>query len=281
MLVLLQIQMFDKMDPFYYYVATAMGGFLSWISIALSSLSDVMPKEWRSTMFGLLLSGFSLGFAFSPILAIFCTHFVVSVLSLCILIFSVLFSIFFLPETLPPQQAMEARMQRNEYRMREDESIIKCLPRMLLRPFKELSILNRNSFFRLLSALAFFSGMSTSADQTLLLYYAEDRLEFNDHDVATLFGLIGVIGMFVQGVLLKQVTDRIGERLVVVLAFTCGAATNTLYAFAETKQVIFYAAVISSFTGMSFPTISAMKSYNVEESEQGRIQGKKLEHTHS
>eukprot|EP00551_Chaetoceros_affinis_P006024 CAMPEP_0203668402 /NCGR_PEP_ID=MMETSP0090-20130426/5035_1 /ASSEMBLY_ACC=CAM_ASM_001088 /TAXON_ID=426623 /ORGANISM="Chaetoceros affinis, Strain CCMP159" /LENGTH=592 /DNA_ID=CAMNT_0050532825 /DNA_START=755 /DNA_END=2533 /DNA_ORIENTATION=- len=271
MLVLLQI--YDKMDPSFYYIASAIGKSISWLTIALSSLSDVMPKVWRAPMFGLLLSGFSLGFALSPILALFCTHFVVSVLSLCILICSSLFSIFFLPETLPPEQAMEARMQRTEYRMRDNESVLLCTSRMILRPFKELSILNRNSFFRLLSALAFFSGMSISADQTLLLYYTEDRLDFNDQDVAKLFGIIGLFGIFVQGVLLKQITDCIGERLVVVVAFICGATTNTMYAFAQTKQVIFYAAICSTFTEMSFPTISAMKSYNVERSEQGRIQG--------
>ena len=185
-----------------------------------------------------------------------------------------MYSIFCMPETLPVQQGTEARLHRTEeYRQRENESKIGCILRGILRPFKELSILNRSDIFRLLSALAFFSGMSVSADQTLLLYYIEDRLDFNDQDVAILFGLIGIIGILVQGVLLKLITDLIGERFVVVVAFICGAMTNTIYSFANTKSMIFFAVVISSFTGMSFPTISAIKSNNATESEQGRIQG--------
>jgi len=267
------LQVFTTMNPGWYYAASASTGFINWISIALSSLSDVMPKQWRAPTFGLLLSGFSLGFALSPILAIFCSHFTVSILSMFLLIFGFLYSVFFLHETLPPEQGEEARMQRRHYRQNESESTLHCISRGILRPFKELSILNRNYIFRLLSVLAFFSGMSTSADQTLLLYYVEDRLDFNDHDVAILFGMIGVIGILVQGVLLKQFTDLVGERFVVVIAFICGSVTNVLYAFAPTKKFIFAAVVVSSFTGMSFPTISAIKSNNAQESEQGRIQG--------
>ena len=271
--ILVLLQIFSSMDPGWYYIASAAGGIVSWISIALSSLSDVMPREWRAPMFGLLLSGFSLGFALSPIFAIFCSRLGVSLLSFTILFLSFLYSVFFLPETLSTEQAAEARLQRSEYRMQENESKFVCVSRSFVRPFKELLILNRNNLFRLLSLLAFFSGMSTSADQTLLIYYVEDRLGFNNQDIAILFGLIGIIGIFVQGVLLKIITDWVGERFVIVIAFTCGAITNTLYAFANTKGFIFFAVVVSSFTGMSFPTISAIKANNAEESEQGRIQG--------
>lgn len=238
-------------------------------------------------MFGLLLSGFSLGFALSPILALGFSHFGVSCLSLSLLILSFIYSLFFLPETLPAEIAEAARYQR---RNRQEIAIgqggqeggaaetetgtwVKSFGQMMIRPIQELSILNRNSFFRLLSALAFFSGMSTSADQTLLLYYVEDRLNFNDHDVAIMFGMIGILGIFVQGFLLRPLTVLLGEKSVVVMAFTMGAITNTLYAFAPSKQFIFLAICISSFGGMSFPTISAIKSNNVEEFEQGRIQG--------
>lgn len=236
-------------------------------------ITTVMPKKWRAPTFGLLLSGFSLGFALSPILALGFTHYGVSVLSLSLLVFAFLFSLFKLPETLPEHVALAAQNERNEYHQRPDESSLSCLGRSLVRPMKELSILNRNNFFRLLSALAFFSGMSSAADQTLLVYYVEDRLDFNDHDIAILFGLIGLLGIFVQGFMLKPLTDLIGERFVVVVAFASGVVTNVFYSFATTKGIIFLAVCVGSIGGISFPTISAMKANNAEEFEQGRIQG--------
>lgn len=148
-----------------------------------------------------------------------------------------------------------------------------CVSRILARPIQELSILNRNYFFRLLSILAFFSAMSNSADQTLLIYYVEDRLGFNDHDIAFLFLILGMLGIFVQSVLLKPFTDAFGERLVIAISFLAGAIKNAIYAVALSKNYIFLAATIGTMGSMSFPTISAMKANNVTSTEQGRIQG--------
>jgi len=285
---LVLIQMYPlSINPNWYYVSSSTTGLVSWISIALSALSDSMPKQWRSTMFGLLLSGFSLGFALSPVLALGFSHYGVSILSFSLLFFGgVVYSILFLPETLSKEAIVAARRVRAEQDEEERisrrergsdglyaNSYVQILVSGVMRPFKELSILNRNAFFRLLSSLAFFSGMSISADQTLLIYYVENRLGFTDADVAQMFGIIGLLGLVVQGFFLKIFTDFMGERLVIVGAFICGIITNILYAFAPSKALILVAVTISSFGAMSFPTISAVKANNVEECEQGRIQG--------
>ena len=268
---LVLLQLIDTMSPNYYYIANASTGIVNWIAIALSALSDVMPKKWRAPSFGLLLAGFSLGFAFSPLLALVFSHLGVSIFSLSLLVTGFLFAACLLPETLPPEIAQEAIRARSVDP--ENETALGCVLRHVLRPLRELSILNRNRLFRLLSALAFFSGMSSSADQSLLIYYLEERLGFNDGDVAVLFMIFGLMGIFVQGVVLKPLNDFIGEKHVVVTAFIFGALHNCLYGLATTKSIIYIGVAIGALTGMSFPTISAIKSNNVAEHEQGRIQG--------
>ena len=268
---LVLLQLIDTLSPNYYYIVNASTGIVNWIAIALSALSDVMPKKWRAPSFGLLLAGFSLGFAFSPLLALVFSHLGVSIFSLSLLVTGFLFAACLLPETLPPEIAQEAIRARSVDP--EDETALGCLLRHVLRPLRELSILNRNRLFRLLSALAFFSGMSSSADQSLLIYYLEERLGFNDGDVAVLFMIFGLMGIFVQGVVLKPLNDFIGEKHVVVTAFIFGALHNCFYGLATTKSIIYIGVAIGTLTGMSFPTISAIKSNNVAEHEQGRIQG--------
>jgi DHA1 family tetracycline resistance protein-like MFS transporter len=178
----------------------------------------------------------------------------------------------FFPETLPPEAAAEAaRIRQEQYT--EHDTVAGKIIWSAVRPLRELSILNRNQLFRLLSVLAFFSGMVTSADHTLLIYYVEERLAFDDHDVAVMFMIVGILGIVVQGVLLKPLNDCLGERYVIVVAFFIGAFYNLLYGLAKDKTTIFIAVSLSTFLGMSFPTISAIKSNNVDESEQGRIQG--------
>ena len=270
-LFLLLIQLNPNMSPIWYYAVGAIQGLVNWIAVALSALSDVMPKKWRAPSFGLLLAGFSFGFALAPQLALLLGHFNVTIMSLSMVSLGFILVLFFFPETLPAEASLRASIAREEH-VSEMQGMKSWLW-VLYRPMWELSILNRNRLFRLLSALAFFSGIVSSADRTLLIYYLEDRLDFGMKDVATLFLVIGVLGIFIQGVVLKPFNDLVGERRLIMICFLLGTVHNTLYGMAENKQTIFLAAAIGSFVSMSFPTISAVKSNNVDKSEQGRIQG--------
>jgi len=161
-LCLVLIQLDPEMSPFWYYGAGALTGLVSWIAVALSALSDVMPPRWRAPSFGLLLAGFSLGFALAPSLALVLGHFWVSVMALMTVWAALVVVVFFLPETLPPEVAVEARDTREE--LMEGLSRRQKVMWNFYRPVWELSILNRSRLFRLLSCLAFFSGMVSSGE---------------------------------------------------------------------------------------------------------------------
>jgi MFS family permease len=150
------------MSPFWYYFAGAMTGLVSWVAIALSALSDVMPPKWRAPSFGLMLAGFSLGFALAPQLALVLGHFKVSVMSLTVIWMGLVTLVFFFPETLPPETAIEARDVREE--QMDGLSGAQKILWTMYRPIWELSILNRSRLFRLLSCLAFFSGLVSSGE---------------------------------------------------------------------------------------------------------------------
>jgi len=75
------------------------------------------------------------------------------------------------------------------------------------------------------------------------------------------------------GVALKYVNECVGEKMVIAISFTVGAIHNAVYGFAHSKLLIFTATAFGTLTEMSFPTISAVKSNIVDETEQGRIQG--------
>lgn len=269
-LVLMQLD--ESISPFPYYASHAFSGVVSSTPAALSSLSDVIPSELRAPAFGMVLAGFSMGFAMSPMLAVVMSHFMVSIFALCISVGGFIFACLYMPETLSPESAAQARLKRLSERppMNSQADVWKY---NLMRPAKELMILNRNQLFRLLSALAFFSGCISEADHTLFLYYVEENFGFKDSDIAILFLIIGFMGIFVQTVMLKPFNNLLGERRVVIVAFLVGSLCNYLYGVADSKRTIFLSVTLASLTGMSFPTISAIKSNNVDEIEQGRIQG--------
>lgn len=78
-----------------------------------------------------------------------------------------------------------------------------------------------------------------------------------------MFLIMGLLGIFVQGFVLKFFNDCLGERKVVIFAFTLGTVTNLAYGLANKKSIVFVGVAISAFVGMAFPTISAIKSNNV------------------
>jgi len=286
------------MSPYWYYSTSAMNGLVSWMAIALSALNDVLPQEFRAPGIGLLFAGLLFGISLSPTLALTLDRKTLCLVSFGVVCLGFLLTIFFVPETLQPSVGEAAKKRRMEQNAQEDASdrlsaveespnrcttglrkvyygswLCRTVRRGITRPFIELSILNRNSFFRMIAALAFFTGMVTSGDQVLLIYYLEDQMAFDAKDVSIMFLIIGITGIFVQVVVMKPLNDHVGEKMVVALSFVAGMIVNLLYGVARHKSTIFLALLISGFSNMSFPTISAIKANNVESSEQGRIQG--------
>lgn len=259
---LVLMQRYPTMDPFLYYACNALSGIVSWMAVALSAISDVMPSVWRAPSFGLVIAGFSLGFAFSPILAVFMSHLAISIFSLSILVAGFIFVCMYMPETLSPDAAQKARIARAA-EMPAMDSKLDVWKYYAMRPMNDLLILNRNTLFRLMSALAFFSGIVGSADMALFVYYVEENLSFNERDIAMLFLTRGLSGIIVQTCILKPLNSAIGERRVIIFAFFIGALHNYMYGIAKTKMTFLVAATIATFTSMSFPTISAIKANNV------------------
>jgi len=260
-------QQYD-IDPFWYYMLNSIGGVINWIAIAFSALSDVVPNQFRAASYGLLLAGFSVGFALSPMLSLTLSFLQVSVVSFLLLTFGLVYAIYFLDETLS-EETSQANIVRQQSLLESRQGVAE----VVLRPVRELSILNRDNFFRKVALLAFFSGLALSGDRGLLIYYLQDRLSFGNKDIATVFLIAGLLGIVVQGCLLNPLTHKIGEKNIVVLSFIFGAVHNVMYGLAKSKNIIFVGVIFSSFSALSFPTISSIKSNNVDETEQGRVQG--------
>lgn len=199
-IILVLLQTYSEFHPIYYYIAGGIGGLFNWMALSLSCISDVMPNKWRAPCFGLLLASFSLGIAISPIIAVQLGHYEVSILSLFIICIGVFISIFALPETVSYESAQCAKRIHNEQKNivlsyfhpnnsinnsdyqqvnsnngqdDDDNNIVvtssstwkeTILWNICYRPIWELSILNRNRLFRLLSLLAFFSGIAASGE---------------------------------------------------------------------------------------------------------------------
>ena len=248
-------------SPLLYYTARALHGIVFFMAIALSALADILPAHLRAPGVGMLMAGFWFGLYIAPTFAIFLNHLQVVALACTLQVLAIMLSVAVFPETLSPEAIELARARHEETNF--DRTPFQSILWTLQRPFRELSIINRNGFFRLLSALAFFNGMVTAGDKTLLLYYVDSKLSFTATDIAKMFLLVGLSSVIAQGVVLKPLNECIGERWIVVSCFFASVISNVIYGLSRNKQTLYAGVCLGAITGMAFPTIAAIKANNV------------------
>mmetsp|Transcript_51796 Transcript_51796/g.155438 ORF Transcript_51796/g.155438 Transcript_51796/m.155438 type:complete len:536 (-) Transcript_51796:197-1804(-) len=269
-LSLFLLQVVESMNPVWYYAADASSGLISSLAMSFTMLSDIMAPIHRAPSFGVLLSAYMLGFALSQLFAYFMTHIAVSALAVTLLAVSLLFSLIAVPETLTDEARKRAILRRQA----ESRKFSYC--GFFLRPIREMSILNRNGLFRTLSTVTFCTGLVYTSDKTLIVYYVEDVLGYSYQDVASMFFVMALLGIFVQIFLLNAAIGWLGEKGLLIATCMCGSTHNALYGlagFAFPRKGIFGALCLSEITALTFPIQISMRSNLVDEAEQGRVQG--------
>lgn len=253
-------------------------GAVNYLSIVFAALSDVVPLEFRAPSYGIVLSGFFGGFALAPSVAMVLQRDIeVAIFFLVLTAFALILALAFLPETLPDQVRLENVALQQQQSAYEDGDRVKgsvaWLWHAATRALREVSILNRDWAIQLLTIGSFFSAMVYAADATFIIFYIQESLDVQKADIAYMTLVLGIAGIFVQGVLLQPLIALLGEKGLLIASYMCGTFHNFLYGVARSKETIYVAFVVSQFTKTNLPIISSLASQNVDPHEQGRVQG--------
>jgi len=311
-IVFVALQLCDWLSPNFYYVAVSLSGAVDFTSMTFAALSDVLPVEGRAAGYGIVLSGYYVGFTFAPSLPMLLSHFHVSIFSCTAALLALFMALLVLPETLPESVAEEnlrsleeretainrtTALARNDsgsgsgssysedghspFLSADDNAVQQAtqqrhwLVRILqtaTRPLRDMEILKRGNL-PILAAGSFFSAMVYSSDKSLVLYYIEDQLNVRDKDLARMFLIFGSIGIIIQAFLLQPMLRIVGEKQLLVITFISGTCHNALYGLARNKSVILIALCLSQLTKVNFPILSSYASRGASPLEQGRVQG--------
>ena len=232
------------------------------MSISFAMLSDIVPPNYRAASFGVFLGFFYGGYCLGPSLLLVMTHLQALILSSSLSVAVLLCSLCFLPETLPVSIAAQNRAEQHD-----------GLVSKMLQPVLSVAILNRNWFFRLLTAGAFMAGMVYSADMTFVIYYIENQLNVRDEDLARMFAMMGVAGILIQAFFMQYLVGLFTEKGFLVVSFGAGTIHNLCYGIARSQVLIYVALVVAQVTKVNFTLISSVASTHVNQFEQGRLQG--------
>ena len=272
-IVLVGMEFFPTIEPVYYYVTNSLIGAVSYSSIAFAIISDSVLEEYRTASFGVIMAGFYCGFCLSPFLALLLSHIQVSILSAVLTGGALTYTIVCFPETLPDSVRIMNQQLVVEDQRDMEHSLASRILAGLIRPFREMSILNRDQLIRLVASASFFSSMVYAADSTLVLYYIEEYLDVREKDIAYQFLVMGMVGVLLQGCLLQPLLKFFGDKGLLIVAFLSGTTHNLLYGVAKNKATLYAALSLSQLTKTNTPILASLASKDASPSEQGQLQG--------
>ncbi|KAI9923021.1 hypothetical protein PsorP6_000376 [Peronosclerospora sorghi] len=232
-----------------------------------AAVADVVTPENRAAAFGILFASLSHQRVSSTILLSsewkklrqhLCPEEHILNISAALFISRVLWAMIVLPETLP----LETRANKTRWVMES--------------PMSSMSILFRNKLFMRLTCLIALTTFVMNGIFQIQSFYLNTVLGFNVNDFGNVMLLGGVISLLGQCLLLKPLVSCFKEKGVIVMAAVANLLKTVGFAgsaFYPHKWVIYVLCVPASLSDLSFPAIAALKSINVSEKEQGRLQG--------
>ena len=225
------------------------------ITTANAYIADVSTPQTRAQNFGFVGAAFGLGFIFGPVLggllgaiSLRLPFFVAAGLALV----NWLYGFFVLPESLAP----------------EHRSTVSW------RKMNPLASLRRLGTYPLVAGLAvafLFATMAQRGLENVWILYTGFRYGWNLLTNGLTLGLVGVMAVLVQGLLIKPIVARIGERRSITLGLTVSTLAFLAYGLASQGWMVPVVIVFGALAGVALPTIQGLVAGTVLPSEQGKI----------
>ncbi|HVS24331.1 MAG TPA: TCR/Tet family MFS transporter [Gammaproteobacteria bacterium] len=221
-------------------------------------LADITPPERRAQSFGLIGAAFGFGFITGPAVGgllggvdLRLPFVVAAGLSLA----DFAFAYFALPESLAPANRKAVRLRH-------------------ANPVGALREVGRySSVLGLMAIFLLASFANRVAEMTWVLFTS---YRFNWGPTETGWSLAAVGAMFVigQGVLVRVVVPRLGERRAILLGLAVSVITVVLYGIVPRGWMVFPVMVLAAFGWtIGQPAVQALMSRSAPANEQGLLQG--------
>jgi DHA1 family tetracycline resistance protein-like MFS transporter len=226
-------------------------------SAATAYIADVTPPDKRSQAFGLIGVAFGFGFVLGPalggLLGIVDPRlplWVAAGLSLA----NALYGFFILPESL-------AREKRGSFRWGR------------ANPIGALRLLGSHPQLLGLSGSMFLYHMSHNVFPAIFVLHAGYRFGWGEGMVGLGLAGFAVCSAIVQGLLIKPVVGRFGERRMLLFGMVAGIAGFLMLGLAETSIVFWLGMPVMALWSFIGPATQGIMTRHVDASEQGQLQG--------
>ncbi|SIN83352.1 MFS transporter, DHA1 family, tetracycline resistance protein [Parasphingorhabdus marina DSM 22363] len=229
-------------------------------STAYAYIADVTPSEKRSQNFGLIGAAFGLGFIFGPaiggILGEYGTR-IPFFAAAALAAVNLVFGFFMLRESLP-------KSKRRKFSLARSNAVV------ALR-----GLGGQNPVVLWYAAALTIWMIAHVVYPVVFAFYAIENFGWSGFTVGLALAFVGVGAAVVQGVLIRVLIPRIGERNAVIIGALGMALSTVVYVIAGPGDgwMLAIAIPIGALQGLYQPSINGLMSKAVSDDTQGELQG--------
>ena len=228
------------------------------IGTAQAYIADVTDKENRAKGMGMIGAAFGLGFVFGPVMGGFLSHLgyeFVGYASAAFSLLAFLFAFFLLPESMTEKKSMSG-FSFKLFNFGDVKNILK-IPNIGIFIFL---------FFVIIFSVANIYGTFALLGQK---YYG-----FSDRENGYLFGILGMVGVIIQGGLIKRLSTMLSEKSLLILGMVALMLGLILLPYGgDFTGVAWVAVVLAIGTGILQPTLISFVSKYSPSNNQGAVLG--------
>lgn len=220
-------------------------------------IADTTSPQDRGRAFGTIGAAFGLGFIFGPVIGGLLgeiDHRLPFFVAAGLAGLNVIYGIFVLPESLPPERRRRFDLKRAN-------------PLGAARHFSRLPHI---AWFLVAGGVYFLAHTVYPATWSV---HGEIRYDWTPLQIGISLGLVGVGAAIVQAGLMGMVLKRLGLVRTALLGLTMSMTAMTGFAFALSPVIVFMFIPLSALGGMATPSINAIMSRLTPPDAQGELQG--------
>ena len=227
------------------------------ITTASAYIADISDDTNRAKNFGMIGAAFGIGFIIGPMLGGILGeygHKLPFIVAACLALLNALYGYFVLPESLAP-----ANRRAFDWKRSNPLSSL-----MHLRSYPAVS--------GLVFAL-FFIYLGSHAVQSNWSYANIEKFKWSPKTIGLSLAMVGLLVGMVQGLLIRFINPRLGDKKSVYYGIALYALGLTLFAFASYSWMMFAFLIPYCLGGISGPALQSLISVHVPKNQQGELQG--------
>ncbi len=224
---------------------------------AAAYIGDISEPEKKAQNFGLIGAAFGFGFIIGPIIGGFCAKLglrVPFIVAACFTFLNFIYGYFVLPESLPKENRRNFDWKR-------------------ANPVGSLMHLVKYPLVLKMSLAYLLLYLAASAVQSNWSYYTIFKFHWDSDMVGISLGVVGVMVALVQGLLIRVIIPKFGQKMSVYSGLIFYAVGLSLFAFASQGWMMFAFTVVYCLGGISTPAIQGILSTQIPPNQQGELQG--------